>query len=282
MNATTHHNQVKESIINQMQEKLNHVIETIHAEGGMRLPEWLTMKQANTPRKEAQETSDFIHFRLSREEYLENITFAEADTSLTITVEGLPTMLYAIRQNWGNGTSKQPGKGFLNTDSKNIQKGLLEYRNQLLTDKKKRAIFIAEIETGAIEKTSPAYLCRKWLLNPNTIEGIHQHPIEPPKAIFTPYSQENPKPITHDREWIPASKASDCQLPPADPSPLLLDYSEKAIAVFNAPESLREAFTEAWGKYSKWLKHPVTKEVTPGWVFSKKRTQQIQTLLKAY
>jgi hypothetical protein len=115
--------------------------------------------------------------------------------------------------------------------------------------------------------------------------GIWFNPI---KTTTAKPKTPNPKTAKAPARPVAPSPTPPVEVPPTPPaappsalSPLLIDYSEKAIAVFNAPENLREAFIEAWGKYSKWLKHPVTKEITPGWVFSKKRTQQIQTLLKA-
>jgi len=98
-------------------------------------------------------------------------------------------------------------------------------------------------------------------------------PVETPQPA-KPVELPSPKPVE-----IPSAETMPPTTPNTSAGVMLLEYSDRAIAVFNAPETFREAFTEAWGKYSKWLKHPHTKETTPGWVFSKKRTQQIQQII---
>jgi hypothetical protein len=60
---------------------------------------------------------------------------------------------------------------------------------------------------------------------------------------------------------------------------LILPYSDKAIAVFNAPESFKDIFKECWGRYNKYLKHPESGQTLSGWIFSKKRTEQIKEIV---
>lgn len=58
--------------------------------------------------------------------------------------------------------------------------------------------------------------------------------------------------------------------------PYIIDHSEKAIAVFNAPEELKAVFEKHYGVFKSWLKHEADQGA---WVFSKKRRIQIQMML---
>lgn len=56
----------------------------------------------------------------------------------------------------------------------------------------------------------------------------------------------------------------------------IVDYSEKAIAVYGAPRHLAESFRQSGGYFKSRLKEG------PGWVFSEKRRTQVETLLAPY
>jgi hypothetical protein len=57
----------------------------------------------------------------------------------------------------------------------------------------------------------------------------------------------------------------------------IVDYSEKAVAVFGDTKSLKDKFTEMHGYFNRFLKYQ--NERTPGWIFSKRREPQLRELL---
>jgi hypothetical protein len=61
----------------------------------------------------------------------------------------------------------------------------------------------------------------------------------------------------------------------------VIEYSEKSIVVYG--EETRNKVTEIkalGGRFNPKLTHPETKEKFAGWIFSKKKTEQVENLLK--
>jgi hypothetical protein len=57
----------------------------------------------------------------------------------------------------------------------------------------------------------------------------------------------------------------------------IVDYSEKAIAVFGNTKSYKNKFLNIYGRFNPNLK--IKNEKVPGWVFSKKRKEEIEKLI---
>ena len=55
----------------------------------------------------------------------------------------------------------------------------------------------------------------------------------------------------------------------------IINYSDKAIAVFGETKPFKEQFKQMWGRYNKFLTNE-NGEKENGWVFSKKRREQVE------
>ena len=64
----------------------------------------------------------------------------------------------------------------------------------------------------------------------------------------------------------------------ADQKIMIVSYSEKAVAVFGETRPLKELLKEQGGRFNPYLKKDG--ENCPGWIFSKKREQQLREVLK--
>lgn len=58
----------------------------------------------------------------------------------------------------------------------------------------------------------------------------------------------------------------------------IVNYSEKAIAIFGNTKPFKDQFKEIWGHYNKFLTNEEG-ERTAGWVFSKKRKEQVKQII---
>jgi hypothetical protein len=100
-----------------------------------------------------------------------------------------------------------------------------------------------------------------------------------PQPTKAPVSNKVPEYIP-TKEEAPETKPEPMPTPaPAKQSPIpsvtILQYSDKAIAVFGATKEFKDQFKELWGRFNPMLVNPETKEKEAGWVFSKKRTDQV-------
>ena len=57
----------------------------------------------------------------------------------------------------------------------------------------------------------------------------------------------------------------------------IIDYSDRAIAVVGYSKKYYKDFMKLHGKWNNFLN--IEGEKTPGWVFSKKRREEIESLL---
>ena len=60
---------------------------------------------------------------------------------------------------------------------------------------------------------------------------------------------------------------------------LVVDYSEKAVAVFGDTKQFKEELKGALGRFNPLLTNPDSKEVQAGWVFSKKKIEELKQAL---
>lgn len=56
----------------------------------------------------------------------------------------------------------------------------------------------------------------------------------------------------------------------------LLDYSEKAFAVFGNTKAVKDTLKELGGRFNPALTHPATQQKAAGWIFSKKLKEVVQ------
>lgn len=59
----------------------------------------------------------------------------------------------------------------------------------------------------------------------------------------------------------------------------LVDYSEKAIALFGNSKAIKETLKELGGRFNPHLTNPKTQEKQAGWIFSKKVQEQLNSIL---
>lgn len=77
---------------------------------------------------------------------------------------------------------------------------------------------------------------------------------------------ENDTPKTESKPAKPVKK----------PKPYIISHTDRSIALFNAPEGFEKLFETLYGVFKKWVKHEGN---TGAWVFSKKRLNQIQSII---
>lgn len=58
---------------------------------------------------------------------------------------------------------------------------------------------------------------------------------------------------------------------------VLVDYSEKAIALFGDTKEIKDSLKEIGGRFNKFLTHNGEKQ--PGWIFSKTKTNELELLI---
>jgi len=58
----------------------------------------------------------------------------------------------------------------------------------------------------------------------------------------------------------------------------VLDYSEKAVAVFGDTRPLKDQLKALGGRFNPYLTHPTTGQRTPGWIFPKSKAEALKTL----
>jgi hypothetical protein len=90
-------------------------------------------------------------------------------------------------------------------------------------------------------------------------------PVPTPEHAPAPESKNVPEP---DNNKPKTEKAMSIEI---------VDYSEKAIAVFGDTKPLRKAFAEHGGRFNRFLK--LNGEPTPGWVFSRRRIDEIRKVI---
>jgi hypothetical protein len=231
------------------------------------------------------------------------------------SVDAIPSLLDQIRKRWGNGIDRgTPEPKNKNAVCNNIQQWVFNKRSEVQNDFKEREKFLKALKT--ISHNSPLYLCRKWILNQIELEGIH-YPWSPEnlrvKACVLPGTPDStrfsklsfvdltfkvpilePQPIPEPVHDFARSEATtQPPVPAPEPVPVhnfarseattqpitILSYSPRSIIVIGATKPFKEQFKTMWGRWSVNLKHPVTGEKLKGWVFSSKRTNQIQKLI---
>lgn len=272
----------------------------------MTLDTWLKSKsdpagKALSPKQIACETSNYLTTMIWKEDMPGTdaegfVTFTtrydyppgKGDWQYKMPGTSVPVMQHNIKTGWGNGLSTPPTASQLNNRCKATQLMINNYRSEVLSSTDERKKFLVLLAT--IGHADPLWLCRKYILNPNTLEGIHRHPIDPPKAIFTPYTEvthpvtqsspgeslpePDPLPSESDQPTTPTTPITDNRLPIT-----IFTYSPRAIVVIGPTKAFRDQFKALWGRWSVNLRHPVTGQPLKGWVFSSKRKTQIEKLI---
>jgi hypothetical protein len=308
------HIKTKASVIDQLQSFID--VAVTHPEKWRKdsLEDFIKYQQATTPIQIVNATENYLsdawrtqspdHFMpgTDPETKAAIATFKTDEGEYKSPGKGVPGILNSIKTYWGNGFSSQPTANKINVFSKGLQQTIMNTRNEVLYDDKKRKSFIKSLET--MDKTSPFYLAQKFILNPNSLEGIHRQPIEQPKAIFTPFYQTEPQPepipepeqtphpvpvpeTVPDTE-TPPSTEEHTETParprkkvvPATETICIVQYSPKAIAVFGSTKQFKDEFLKLWGRWVP-LTDPATGTKKTGWVFSRKREAQVREILKA-
>jgi len=60
----------------------------------------------------------------------------------------------------------------------------------------------------------------------------------------------------------------------------ILDYSDKAVAVFGDTKAIKEQLKSLGGRFNAYLTHPTTELKACGWVFPKNKREELENLLK--
>ena len=60
----------------------------------------------------------------------------------------------------------------------------------------------------------------------------------------------------------------------------VVEYSERACAVFGDTKAIKEELKEIGGKYNRFLTDPEDGEKKPGWIFQIKKMEQVKNLVK--
>lgn len=304
------HVKTKTDIIDQLQSFIQ--VATTHPTKATTFPlnEFLLNSQAKTPIKIAEETERYLSYSWlgSNHDYVmpgtdpeNNIATFKSETAEYKTIGTYtPMILHHVQTSWGNGFSSQPTATKVNGRSKGLQQMIIDKRNEVLYDDKQRKSFIKSLET--MDKTDPFYLAQKFILNPETLEGIHRQPVEQPKAVFTPYTETHPEPEPEpEQDQTPEPTPAPTPEPTPEPAPTppaetpatprkkvipaaetihIVEYSPKAIAVFGSTKQFKDEFLKIWGRWVP-LTDPTTGTKKTAWVFSKKREAQVREIIKA-
>lgn len=78
-------------------------------------------------------------------------------------------------------------------------------------------------------------------------------------------------------ETVSASSSSTATMKTVTLNLDLVDYSEKAIALFGDTKEIKDSLKELGGRFNKFLTHDGEKKC--GWIFSKTKTSQVQQLI---
>lgn len=98
-----------------------------------------------------------------------------------------------------------------------------------------------------------------------------------PKAEPTPEPKattDKPTPQAEAQPDKPKTKSNRDNIPNTF---VLIDYSDRAVALFGPTKKVKDKLKELHGSYSPYLKYKG--EPTPGWVFSKKRKKEVEQLI---
>ena len=60
---------------------------------------------------------------------------------------------------------------------------------------------------------------------------------------------------------------------------MLIDYSEKALAVLGDTKPVKEQLKAIGGRFNAYLTNPATGEKFAGWIFSKKQSKALSQLI---
>lgn len=168
------HKTYKEQVLHQIEDSIQKLIPNTEKFNEF-MSAWKDLKGI----KFAQKISDYIGYTNNRDDLVKGNTFTTDSGKYEIGDSRLlPTMKHHIQTTWGNGDCN-PICSLVNQNKpgKDAQTEVHTKRLNLLYDKKARAEFERWLATA--DKSDPRYLCRKYILNPSTLEGVHTPWIDP-------------------------------------------------------------------------------------------------------
>jgi outer membrane biosynthesis protein TonB len=115
-----------------------------------------------------------------------------------------------------------------------------------------------------------------------------QQPEPEPEPL--PEQQPEPEPAPEPQSEMPTRPDSrpnpQSEIPnpksviPASQTIHIVDYSDKAIAVFGSTRQFKDEFLKIWGRWIP-VTNPATGTKSKAWVFSRKRKAQVEQIIKA-
>lgn len=92
-----------------------------------------------------------------------------------------------------------------------------------------------------------------------------------------PFTINNKKDVLLESNKKEAKKQPPKNIPPASSSFELVDYSEKAIALFGDTREIKDQLKEIGGRFNPYLTKNGSK--SPGWIFSKSKADKVRELI---
>jgi len=286
--ATINHLSSKDRIINNIQNLIDEATQKplIHkgSKSETSFSEWI--KDAKNPKQIAENTAEFIRLSDTKQTGVndeDRIEFRDNSTGAIYTVPdatALPGILQRIKQTWGDGLSHPPiGRvpdNYGKIIREKLQLAVKEKREKVESNPEEREKFmkwLKKCNTGDI-----FYQCRNYILFTNSPKEL---PVPAP-ASSASKTETVPIPAPLPKASNPSDQKKEQHKPIPRKAPLptqitIVEYSEKAIAVFGNTKPLKDKLSELHGSFCRHLKFQ--NEPTPGWVFSKKRESAVRQLI---